>query len=138
MVTEGEELVCPHHPRDGGYVCMEANVALAMCRKWIGNHNRLLSLDLAVNGDRDEEWVLEHPNPTPDIPTLCGMAPATGWVCTPTAAFEAETAALVAGTLVLARVHLRWEREEELRRQTTPNSSSEQVNDMKKGKAMTE
>ena len=31
-----------------------------------------------------------------------------------------------------------WEREEVLRRQATPSSSSEQVNDMKKGRAMTE
>ena len=104
---------CPlHAPRDG-WVCVEAGHFLATARKWRVCHERVECVRRAIEGWVDERWVLEHPSPTPDIPTLMDLPPVVGWVCVPKDVFEADTAKLTAATLELARLQLELEKEEE-------------------------
>ena len=84
-----------------------------------------------MNGDLDERWVLEHPSPTPDLPSMLALPPIARWVCTLVSEFVADTMALAGATLGLAQSHLRWEREEaEARRRATPDLTTNQVSEM--------
>ena len=77
---------------------------------------------------------MEHPNPTPDIPTIMHLPPVVGWVCVPRASFEADTQRLTAATLELARLQLELEKEEEeeRRRLATPIPTPCQVSEIGK------
>ena len=131
MARDGEEALCPHHPQRAEWVCVEAGHALATARRWRACHERLICIQRAMEGWRDERRALERPSPTPDVRCLLDLPPVAGWVCTPRDLFDAETAALTADTLELARRHLEWEKEEEeeRRRVATPASTPHQVSE---------
>ena len=119
---------CPHHPTGTGFVCLEANHFLATAKKWKACHERLMCLDRAMDGDVDDLWVLEHPSPTPDLSSMLALPPVAGWICTPIADFQSDTAKLMKATLGLAQHHLRWEKEEGAAlSQATPGAKPYQV-----------
>ena len=123
---------CPLHPPGAGWVCVEAGHFLATARKWRVCHERVECVRRAIEGRVGERWVLEHPSPTPDIPTLMDLPPVVGWVCVPKDVFEADTAKLTAATLELARLQLELEKEEEeeRRRSVIPAPPPFQVSDI--------
>ena len=123
---------CPLHPPRDGWICVEAGHFLATARKWRVCHERVESIRRALDGWVDERWALEHPSPTPDIPTIMDRPPVVGWVCVPKDVFEADTATLTAATLELARLQLELEKEEEeeRRRSAIPAPPPFQVSDI--------
>ena len=132
-VTEREGRCPLHSPREG-WVCMEAGHFLATARKWRACYERIDCVIRALDGWVDERWVLEHPSPTPDIPTIMNLPPVMGWVCVPKEVFEADTQKLTAATLELARLQLEMEKkeEEERRRLAVPIPTPFQVSETRK------
>ena len=130
-MRDGEWPQCPHHPQGSEFVCVEAGQALATARKWRACHEKVLTVRLAMDGWKDERWALEHPSPTPDLRTMLGLPPVSGWACTPRDQFIVDTRELTEATLELARYQLELEKEEEeWRRTATPAPSSPQVSGM--------
>ena len=125
---------CPLHPPRDGWICVEAGHFLATARKWRVCHERVESIRRALDGRVDERWALEHPSPTPDIPTIMNLPPVMGWVCVPKEVFEADTQKLTAATLELARLQLEMEKkeEEERRRLAVPIPTPFQVSETRK------
>ena len=128
-MRDGEWPQCPHHPQGSDFICVEAGQALATARKWRACHERVLMVRRAMDGWTDERWALERPSPTPDLRSMLGLPPVSGWSCTPRNRFDADTRVLTEATLELARCQLEMEKEEEeeRRRTATPAPSSPQV-----------
>ena len=101
---------CPHHPRGGDWICVEAAFHEEMKTRLVESGNILESLLRALDGDVDEQRALTHPIDTTAFRASLGRPPMVGWTCTPATVFLSSNWNLASNTLGLARRQLDWER----------------------------